>query len=61
MSQVSPLTIELIQQRPLTAVNVLKEMNASDVADFFEALPTRFAVGLVSKISAWSAARSLAI
>lgn len=56
MSKVSPLTIELIERRPLTAVNVLAEMDASDVADFFEALPTRFAVALISKISAWTAA-----
>lgn len=55
MSEVSPLTIELIERRPLTAVKVLAEMNASDAASFFEALPTRYAVSLVSKVSAWSA------
>ena len=56
MSKVSPLTIELIERRPQTAVKVLANMDASDVADFFEALPTRYAVALISKVSAWSAA-----
>ena len=56
MSKVSPLTIELIERRPQTAVKVLADMEATDVADFFEALPTRYAVALISKISAWSAA-----
>lgn len=56
MSKVSQLTIELIEKRPLTAVKVLAALDASDVADFFEVLPTRYAVTLISKISAWSAA-----
>jgi len=55
MSKVSAFTIELIEKRPLTAVEVLAGMDASDVAAFFDALPTRFAVPLISKISAWSA------
>ena len=56
MSEISPLTIELIERRPLTAVKVLAAMDAGDLADFFEALPTRYAVALISRISAWSAA-----
>ncbi|MGJ8530232.1 magnesium transporter MgtE N-terminal domain-containing protein [Maritalea sp.] len=56
MINVSPLTIELIERRPQTAVKVLADMDASDVAAFFEALPTRYAVALISMISAWSAA-----
>ncbi|WP_306262363.1 magnesium transporter MgtE N-terminal domain-containing protein [Pararhizobium sp. IMCC21322] len=56
MSKVSPLTIELIEKRPLTAVKALSEMSVGDSADFFEALPTRYAVSLMSKITAWSAA-----
>ena len=56
MSTVSPLTIELIEKRPLTAVKVLSTLSASDSAEFFEALPTRYALSLISKISAWSAA-----
>jgi Mg/Co/Ni transporter MgtE len=59
MSKVSPLTIELIEKRPQTAVAVLADMDPSDVGDFFEALPTRYAVALASKISAWSAAALL--
>lgn len=60
MSKVSPLTIELIEKRPLTAVKALAEMSVNDSADFFEALPTRYAVSLMSKISAWSAAGLIA-
>lgn len=56
MSMVSPLTIELIEKRPLTALKALSTMSVSDSADFFEVLPTRYAVSLMSQISAWSAA-----
>lgn len=56
MSKVSPLTIELIERRPSTAVNALKEMDAGDVADFLEALPIQSAVALISRESTWNAA-----
>lgn len=59
MTTVSPLSIELIEKRPLTAVKVLEGMEPSDVAQFFEALPTRIAVALVSKVSVLSAATLL--
>lgn len=55
MSKVSPLTIELIEKRPMTAVKALATMNTSDAAAFFEGLPTRNAISLMSNISAWSA------
>lgn len=59
MNTISPLTIELIEKQPLTALKVLAEMNASDAVDFFEVLPTRLTVSLMSKISAWSASMLL--
>lgn len=55
MSKLSPLMIELIEKRPVTAVKALSEMNSSDVAVFFEGLQTHHAALLMSRISAWSA------
>jgi Mg/Co/Ni transporter MgtE len=60
MSKLSPLMIEYIDKRPLSAVKVLSEMDAGDVADFFEVLPTQQAVSLLSRISAWSASSLIA-
>lgn len=55
MSKVSPLTIELIEKHPNTALKVLAALNPSDAAAFLETLPTRHAMSLMSNISAWSA------
>ena len=55
MSNISPLTLDLIEQRPLTAVEVLAGMDASDAAEFLEALPIGHAVAVLSTTSVWSA------
>lgn len=60
MTEISAMTIELIEKRPLTAVKVLTAMSTSDSAAFFEVLPTRYAVSLMSNISAWSASTLIA-
>lgn len=57
MSKVSPLTIELVEKFPQTAVKVLAALNTSDAAAFFETLPISSALSLMSKISAWSASK----
>lgn len=55
MSKVSSLTTSLIEQRPETAVKVVNAMGPDDAAAFLEDLPTRHAVAILSKSSAWSA------
>jgi Mg/Co/Ni transporter MgtE len=60
MSKVSPLTIGLIEKRPMTAVKAVAKMNPADAAAFLETLPTRHAVSVFSKMSAWSASELIA-
>lgn len=55
MSSVSPLTVGLIEDHPLTAVRALAAMDPDDAAVFCETLPTRHAAAVFSKMSAWSA------
>ncbi len=57
MSKISPLTLGLIEKHPLTAMKVLAMMDPADAAAFFENLPTRHAVSVLSRVSAWSASR----
>ncbi|MGP1397438.1 MAG: magnesium transporter MgtE N-terminal domain-containing protein [Inquilinaceae bacterium] len=55
MNGISPLTIGLIENRPLTAVRALAAMDPRDAAAFCETLPRRHAVAVFSRMSAWSA------
>lgn len=59
MSQLSPLTTELVEKQPRTAARVLAGMQPEDTAAFLEILPARQAATLFAAISAWTASRFL--
>ena len=55
MSKISPVTVGLIEKHPQTAARAVAKMEPVDAAAFFETLPRRHAVMIVSNLSAWSA------
>lgn len=60
MNKVSPLTLGLIEKRPLTAARSLASLDPGDAAAFLETLPTREAASVLSKMNAWPASALIA-